>query len=389
VQDPTRWVVFIEGGGWCFSNSSCAARALGGGGSSRGLPSTMDVGGLLSPNATINPRFATWSFAFLKYCDGSSHSSNATAPVYGGVKVPEMWHRGRPNLAAQISHLLTAEGMAGATDVILSGGSAGGTSVFLGLDYVATLLPPTTRLVGAPDAGFFIDAATYQNSSEHFFQQEFIGGDAQWNSTGSGSLNADCLAAFAGSPWKCFFPENAAPYVHTPWHAMMAAYDLASLSMILGVPCLPPACGPAELAAILNWRPTFLAALRPAVASYPHNGAFIDSCLVHEENVDYCSGQSVPNCRGWNLYEVSAPGYQPNLTPQAGFSVWYDSLTRDWAAVSAARRAWRERVRESLAGGPDAYPRDAARSATQVVIVDPLTWPNNPSCPYGTNKTRD
>ena len=388
VQDPTRWIVFIEGGGWCFTNASCATRALGGGGSSHGLPPTMDVGGLLSPNVTINPRFASYSFAFIKYCDGSSHSSNATEPEYGGVKVPQMWHRGRPNLAAQISHLLSAAGMSNASDVILSGGSAGGTSVFLGLDYVATLLPPTVRLVGAPDAGFFIDAPTWQNSTDHFFQQEFMSGDAQWNSTGSGSLNTDCLAAFAGSTWKCFFPENSAPYIHTPWHAMMSSYDLASLSMILGVSCLPPSCGSAELAAILEWRAPFLAALRPAIASYPYNGAFIDSCLVHEQNVDYCSGQSEPNCRGWNIYEVTAPGYAPNLTPQAGFSVWYDSISQNWAAVSAARSAWRERVRASIAGGPDAYPRNASSlDAAQIVIIDPNTWPGNPSCPYGKNKT--
>lgn len=32
VQDVTRWVIFIEGGGWCFSLSDCAGRAKGGGG---------------------------------------------------------------------------------------------------------------------------------------------------------------------------------------------------------------------------------------------------------------------------------------------------------------------------------------------------------------------
>ena len=48
-----------------------------------------------------------------------------------------------------------------ATDIILSGGSAGGLGVFYNLDHLATLLPslaPKASLKGFPDAGFFMDA---------------------------------------------------------------------------------------------------------------------------------------------------------------------------------------------------------------------------------------
>jgi hypothetical protein len=73
LQDPLKWVIFVEGGGWCFSVASCAGRSEGGGGSSRGMRPTMDVGGLLSPSPATNPRFFNWTFVFLHYCDGSSH----------------------------------------------------------------------------------------------------------------------------------------------------------------------------------------------------------------------------------------------------------------------------------------------------------------------------
>jgi hypothetical protein len=69
IQDPQRWILFIEGGGWCFSLSDCAGRASGGGGSSNGYAGTsMDVGGLLSPDPSINPRFYNYSFVFIHYC---------------------------------------------------------------------------------------------------------------------------------------------------------------------------------------------------------------------------------------------------------------------------------------------------------------------------------
>lgn len=229
----------------------------------------MNVGGLLSPDPTVNPRFFNFSFAFLRYCDGSSHTSNATLPLTVGNRT--IWMRGRPNLAADFAYLTQTLGMGGT--VVYTGGSAGGTSVFLSLDWVRALLPPSTLLLGAPDAGMFLDAPVYSNASNFFFREEFIAANSFWNSTGSGSLNSRCLAAFAAEPWRCFFPQNYARYIETPWHAMMAAYDLASLSMILGLPCLPPKCSATELQALLGWRDTFLGVLRPAVASFPVRSA--------------------------------------------------------------------------------------------------------------------
>ena len=285
VQDPTRWVIFVEGGGWCFSPQSCAERALGGGGSSSHLAASMVVGGLLSPNATRNPRFFNYSFAFLHYCDGSSHSSNMSAPVpvTPPVKnVTRVWSRGRPNLAAQIDYLITVEGAAAAAEVIVSGGSAGGLSVFLGLDFVAARFPRSARVVGAPDAGFFIDAPMF-NSTDLAFGDALAAADAStYGAVAAGSLAPACVAAHGA---RCLTADHAAPYVATPWHSMMAAFDLASIDLILFLGCLPPACGAAQLGALRAWRPRFLAALLAAVDTFPGNGAYVDSCLVHEQNV--------------------------------------------------------------------------------------------------------
>lgn len=94
-QDPLRWIIFVEGGGWCFSVSSCVGRAASSGGSSRGLSPTMDVGGLLSPSPTINPRFFNWTMVFLHYCDGSSHVSWRARPRARavGARRPHHTHR--------------------------------------------------------------------------------------------------------------------------------------------------------------------------------------------------------------------------------------------------------------------------------------------------------
>jgi hypothetical protein len=86
-----------------------------------------------------------------------------------------MWMRGRNNFDAVVSYLQTTLGMGNATEVILSGGSAGGLAVFYNLDHLATLLPKGVRLTGFPDAGFFLDGMSVSGS--YTYRQNFIGAD--------------------------------------------------------------------------------------------------------------------------------------------------------------------------------------------------------------------
>ena len=68
-------------------------------------------------------------------------------------KPAQLWMRGRNNFNAVIDDLLTTQGLDKATEVILSGGSAGGLAVFYNLDHLVTLLPASVRVTGFPDAG--------------------------------------------------------------------------------------------------------------------------------------------------------------------------------------------------------------------------------------------
>jgi hypothetical protein len=72
---------------------------------------------------------------FAHYCDGSSFSSYRPDPI-STAKGP-MWFRGRANLAATLEQLNAAHGLGTASELILSGGSAGGLAVYYHLDYVA------------------------------------------------------------------------------------------------------------------------------------------------------------------------------------------------------------------------------------------------------------
>jgi len=353
-----RWIIYLEGGGWCANGGgsvdnfeSCATRASTDTGSSKGYPpTTPDYGGVLSAAPSVNPDFHQDNHVFVKYCDGSSWTSYRQHPV--NVDGRELHFRGRSNLVATFKQLRAALHLQGAQEVILTGGSAGGLAVMLNMDFVATLLPRTVRFTGYPDAGFFLDAPNA--AGEHVWYKNWIEADKLWHSTLSNHTNTQCLAAYpATQSWKCLMAPYVLPHIETPLYIINSQVDLWSTEFILGLHCAgwpspggggaawPPNCSSSETAAINLWRTGFQAAIAPLFEK-ARSGAYIDTCLVHSQNVDYCysqPGNVHGNCVGWNSFLVLG------RTPQQAFSEYYFN-----------------------------------RSST-VFLVDNATCGNNPTCP--------
>jgi hypothetical protein len=218
-----------------------------------------------------------------------------------------MWFRGRGIFNGMISYLQQTLGMDKGTEIILSGGSAGGLAVFYNLDHLATLLPPGVRLTGFPDAGFFLDGA-HAGDGAHNYRNLFIGADPVWNVTGSGGTNLACLAdQKAGEKWKCLLAPYIAPYVKTPIFVMNSAYDAYQLGAILGTACVPAPnkapCTADQNATLLAYHDQMISDIKAVTDGKPANGVYIDGCYVHEQNVNYCYGQGMPNCVGWSPLE--------------------------------------------------------------------------------------
>lgn len=247
--------------------------------------------------------------------------------------------------------------MGNATEVILSGGSAGGLAVFFNIDHLATLLPKGVRLTGFPDAGFFLDAPNTRG--QYLYRSYFQGADPVWNVTASGGTNLKCLSANIGEEWKCLLAQYIAPHIETPIYVMNSAYDVFQTQNILQAGCIPAPnrapCSAAQNASLQAYRDQFIENIRASIANKPHNGVYVDSCYVHAQNVNYCSAQVVPNCVGWSPLSSGSKkwGYRTSvkavdgrqLTPQQAFSAYYF-------------------------GGTDA------------ITIDQTRFPDNPSCHY-------
>lgn len=144
----------IHGGGWCYDEIDCLERSKNALGTSTLWNDTYCYG---------SPAFNCYgmencTMVFLPYCDGSSFTSyrEEVHPVPNSTE--NLHFRGRLNLIRTLDILLRDYGLGNAKDVVLAGGSAGGLSTYLGLDYVAERLPKA-NVVGMPVAGYFLDHA--------------------------------------------------------------------------------------------------------------------------------------------------------------------------------------------------------------------------------------
>lgn len=116
---------------------------------------------------------------------------------------------------------------------------------------------------------------------------------------------------------------------------MNSNYDAWQMGGVLAAGCIPTptkTCTAAQNSSLRAFREEFIGAIA-GITSKKQNGCFLDSCYVHEQNVNYCSGQGMPNCVGWSPEEPGSKkwGYTTavtlptgkSVTPQEAFGAWY------------------------------------------------------------------
>merc|ERR1719277_2826044 len=190
-----------------------------------------------------------WNHVLMRYCDGASFSgNNDTVANYKGKN---LYWRGKRIREAIAKDLMENRGLKQATDLVVSGCSAGGLATFLHTDQWCDMLKaanPSAKCVGLPDSGFFLDyqdpAVTCSPDSETYNKERLgntINGDyhcgLKWTYTiqnASAGVNQDCIAAHKGEEWKCMFAEHSAEHIRSPIFAMQSAYDSWQTAMLQG-----------------------------------------------------------------------------------------------------------------------------------------------------------
>ncbi len=140
--DKNKFILSFEGGGWCGSSQGlsqtvddCYQRSKTPLGSSLSYPATMTIfEGILSDNES-NP-YRDWTMIHMKYCDGTGHQGYKKDPIsYKGIK---LYFRGHNSTIGKLNSIDKTLGLFSvATDIIITGQSAGGLATFLWSNYIA------------------------------------------------------------------------------------------------------------------------------------------------------------------------------------------------------------------------------------------------------------
>ncbi|XP_078571468.1 uncharacterized protein LOC144859073 [Branchiostoma floridae x Branchiostoma japonicum] len=269
-----NWIIYLEGGGWCWDVPDCYKRSLTNWGSSKYFKWNFWFDGFLSNSPSVNPDFYNWNVAMLKYCDGASFAGNRTDVVVHEGK--QLYFRGRRVLQALLDHLL-AHGLDQANRVILSGVSAGGVAVMLHADYVRSRLPARVTYHALPDAGFFPDTRNI-TGHEHIrtlYQRSFTMQNC------SGGVDEDCIKDKSEEmQWQCYIAQYAYKYVQTPMFIANSGYDYWSLWFVYHLRCHPEQCPPEKQDKLQEFHQKILA-ITSQVRKSEKDGIFLPSCFIH------------------------------------------------------------------------------------------------------------
>ena len=88
LTGSNEWLIYLQGGGACSTETACISRTFTRLGTSLYHPRKLDfqsggyamffIPGMLSPNATLNPHFASFNRVFVPYCSGDLYAGRQT-----------------------------------------------------------------------------------------------------------------------------------------------------------------------------------------------------------------------------------------------------------------------------------------------------------------------
>ncbi len=255
----SKFIVHLQGGGWCYSDATCAARGSWLKTSDGTQPTRAVVAGSLL-NMDDGP-LAGAGAMYVHYCSSDAYVGNTdTSPTAGTSG--RLLFRGQRIVMGAIDALGARHGLASGmrATVIVSGCSAGARGVMHNLNRIGARVAgvaPDARVVGLLDSALYLDlpvvptpvlAAPAATPRLSVVDQARAVLDYT-----HASIDPACADAYAGAEHKCLVGEYALRTL-TPAHLVFAFGDDAyQLSEVL-LPPHPAGIALPDLVANATWR---------------------------------------------------------------------------------------------------------------------------------------
>jgi hypothetical protein len=149
--DPSKVVLFFQGGGACFSPETCSFTDGTYTVQADGSQVTENASGIFDFENEDNP-FRDWSFVFVPYCTGDIHLGNAVHDYGNGL---EVHHKGYVNASAGLDYLVDT--YPDASEVFVTGSSAGGVPAPLFAGLASDALPDANIAALSDASGAYPD----------------------------------------------------------------------------------------------------------------------------------------------------------------------------------------------------------------------------------------
>ena len=249
----------------------------------------------------------------LPYCDGGSYAGSRNDYVRG-PRGERLLLRGLDNVNAAVEAAIASLGLANASEVVVSGFSAGGLAAVLHADRVAARLGglgSRARVSSVAQSGYFLQAPAWQRGGQHYGARhvaaEMRAVTALHNLTPApgGALSARCAASYPGELHTCAMAPYVQRFAYARHFLFGSKYDAWQLVHDVQLPCYggwpgnhtSAPCTPAEQAALRGFGKSMAASIaesfrRPSAATTPtgagvgagvgaSRGAFLTSRVCH------------------------------------------------------------------------------------------------------------
>jgi len=355
------WLVYLEGGYWCYDEASCKERYTSGTTymSSSNAEDSYTTDGIFTDAIAADNVWADANMVFIKYCSSDSWMGDAAASsaTFGFA------FRGARIIDATMQSLVSVNGL-GKTPgakLLFGGCSAGGRGVVTSLDKVKSDLAsiaPSVEVKGLNDAGGWVDVQpaypnllSLQNQTAAIFK-------FSTPPVGATTGGLACLADFPDEPWKCVWPSYRLPFVTTPYVLNAAQFDSFLISYNTNHEASNAPGGTAYLeqyqtatlalfaklpATVAIWSSTCFIHCVSSNADYfcfTVDGKTLNS-VVNEFVFDATVTRTISSCSGWACTNACAGGplsiWEPeNLPPTATpyCTAFYDQIQASDANVN-------------------------------------------------------
>ena len=292
-----------------------------------------------------------WDFnhVFIPYCTGDLHSGTVTEP---SEETFGLYFSGHLVFSAVLDVLLADEqhyGLSSATEVVLSGDSAGGIGVWMNVDYLTEKVRnakvrssradaaqlgvdsttdaqkiagmQSVRVVAAPIAGFYFYVTEPYEGPDHthstltnFSASGIEHAFGVWQSF----VDADCSVARNEDPWACVLSNYSFPYISSEAFVVEAQTDAVVLENHDWIPSAPALCNSPESVYVAQWRQQMHQALQPLLdVSNPRNGVFSPGCYTHTGFY-----HDTPLVNNLNYYQAFGNWYFNRTADASSMKIW-------------------------------------------------------------------